>query len=142
MTNLWQTCTLVMTNLWQACCKLKLLSGWRLEPKTTSSVTLPIRDSPIRPFKQKTIDVLHPLSLSVIDFTPADVFGEEGSFLTIRKMPAVIVVFERESELPLSLIEELGRSRILRSLYLNGLRNQKVKSLYMYSGTSLKEHLA
>ncbi|GBN57673.1 hypothetical protein AVEN_132935-1 [Araneus ventricosus] len=27
MTNLWQTCTLVMTNLWQACCKLKLLSG-------------------------------------------------------------------------------------------------------------------
>ncbi|GBL79562.1 hypothetical protein AVEN_18136-1 [Araneus ventricosus] len=29
MTNLWQTCTLVMTNLWQACCKLKLLSGKR-----------------------------------------------------------------------------------------------------------------
>ncbi|GBN83112.1 hypothetical protein AVEN_91016-1 [Araneus ventricosus] len=27
MTNLWQTCTLVVTNLWQACCKLKLLSG-------------------------------------------------------------------------------------------------------------------
>ncbi|GBM54558.1 hypothetical protein AVEN_184259-1 [Araneus ventricosus] len=59
-----------------------------------------------------------PLSLSVIDFTPAaraffvrvarlDVFGEEGSFLTIRTMPAVIVVFEGESEFPLSLIEEL-----------------------------------
>ncbi|GBM81317.1 hypothetical protein AVEN_72556-1 [Araneus ventricosus] len=30
MTNLWQTCTLVMTNLWQACCKLKLLSGMQL----------------------------------------------------------------------------------------------------------------
>ncbi|GBM74082.1 hypothetical protein AVEN_178667-1 [Araneus ventricosus] len=27
-----------------------------------------------------------------------------------------------------SLIEELGRSRILRCLYLNGLRNQRVKS--------------
>ncbi|GBN01937.1 hypothetical protein AVEN_124660-1 [Araneus ventricosus] len=48
----------------------------------------------------------HPFSLSVIDFTPAkrrffvivarpDVFGEEGSsFLTIRTMPAVIVVSE------------------------------------------------
>ncbi|GBN18195.1 hypothetical protein AVEN_10011-1 [Araneus ventricosus] len=56
-----------------------------------------------------------------------DVFGEEVSFLTIRTMPAVIVVFERENEFPLSLIEELGRSRILRSLYFNGLRNQRVK---------------
>ncbi|GBM02464.1 hypothetical protein AVEN_76510-1 [Araneus ventricosus] len=45
-------------------------------------------------------------------------------------MPAaVIVVFEGESETPLSLIEELGRSRILRSLYFNGLRNQRVKTL-------------
>ncbi|GBL81013.1 hypothetical protein AVEN_83100-1 [Araneus ventricosus] len=80
----------------------------------------------------------NPLSLSVIDFTSAaraffvivarpDVFGEEGSFLTIRTMPAVIAVFEGESEFPLSLIEEVGRSRILRSLYFNGLRNQKVK---------------
>ncbi|GBL90793.1 hypothetical protein AVEN_215534-1 [Araneus ventricosus] len=41
-------------------------------------------------------------------------------------MPAVIVVFEEESESPLSLIEELGRSSILRSLYSNGLRNQRV----------------
>ncbi|GBN54956.1 hypothetical protein AVEN_80117-1 [Araneus ventricosus] len=81
-----------------------------------------------------------PLSLSVIDFTPAarafffgvarpDVFGEEGSFLTIRTMPAVIVVFERESEFSLSLIEELGRSHILRSFYFNDLRNQRVKSV-------------
>ncbi|GBM49550.1 hypothetical protein AVEN_1883-1 [Araneus ventricosus] len=79
-----------------------------------------------------------PLSLSVIDFTPAarafvvrvahpDVFGEEGSFLTIPTMPAGIVVFEWESEFPLSSIEELGRPRILRSLYFNGHRNQKVK---------------
>ncbi|GBL84605.1 hypothetical protein AVEN_191070-1 [Araneus ventricosus] len=107
-------------------------------------LTLSIRDRPIRPFKQKTIAVrnvrmsnFHPLSLSVIDFTPAarvffvrvappDVFGEEGSFPTIRTMPAVIVVFEGGSEFPLSLMEELGRSRILRSLYFNGLRNQRV----------------
>ncbi|GBN85034.1 hypothetical protein AVEN_219655-1 [Araneus ventricosus] len=41
-------------------------------------------------------------------------------------MPAVIVVFEGESEFPLSLIEELGRSRILRSLYFNDLRNHRV----------------
>ncbi|GBN24380.1 hypothetical protein AVEN_92998-1 [Araneus ventricosus] len=81
-----------------------------------------------------------PLSLSVIDFTPAvrvffvrvarpDVFGEEGSFLTIRTMAAVIVIFEAESELPLSLIEELGRSRIfIPSLYFSIIRYQRVKS--------------
>ncbi|GBM45447.1 hypothetical protein AVEN_233344-1 [Araneus ventricosus] len=73
----------------------------------------------------------------MIDFTPAarafffrvarpDVFGEEGSFLTIRTMPAVIVVFEGEGEFALSLIEVLGRSRILRPLYFSGLRNQRV----------------
>ncbi|GBO12831.1 hypothetical protein AVEN_170904-1 [Araneus ventricosus] len=43
-------------------------------------------------------------------------------------MPAVNVVFEEESEFPSSLIEELGRSRILRSLYFNGLRNQRDNS--------------
>ncbi|GBN92246.1 hypothetical protein AVEN_86188-1 [Araneus ventricosus] len=80
-----------------------------------------------------------PLLLSVMDFTPSesvffvrvarpDEFGEEGSFLRIRTMPAVIVVFEGEREFPLSLIEELGRSRILRSLYFNGIRNQRVKA--------------
>ncbi|GBN49108.1 hypothetical protein AVEN_206913-1 [Araneus ventricosus] len=42
-------------------------------------------------------------------------------------MPAAIVVFEGESEFPLSLIEKLGHSPILRFLYLNGLRNQRVK---------------
>ncbi|GBM68118.1 hypothetical protein AVEN_176289-1 [Araneus ventricosus] len=41
-------------------------------------------------------------------------------------MPALIVVFEGGNEFPLSLIKELGRSRILRSLYFNGLRNQRV----------------
>ncbi|GBN38427.1 hypothetical protein AVEN_248240-1 [Araneus ventricosus] len=81
-----------------------------------------------------------PLSLSVIEFTPAarafffgvarpDVFGEEGSFLTIRTIPTVIVVFEGGSEFSLSLIEKLGRPRILMSLYFNGLRNQRVKSV-------------
>ncbi|GBM13741.1 hypothetical protein AVEN_90007-1 [Araneus ventricosus] len=79
-----------------------------------------------------------PFVKSVIDFTPAaraffvrvarrDVFGKKGSFLTIRTMPSVTVVFEGESEFPLSWIEELRRSRILRFLYFNGLRNQKVK---------------
>ncbi|GBN52817.1 hypothetical protein AVEN_224889-1 [Araneus ventricosus] len=76
----------------------------------------------------------------MIDFTPAardffvrmarpDVFGEEESFFTIRTMPAVIVVFEGESEFPLSLIEEFGRFRILRSLYFSALRNQRVKTV-------------
>ncbi|GBM02867.1 hypothetical protein AVEN_52042-1 [Araneus ventricosus] len=44
-------------------------------------------------------------------------------------MPGVIVVFEGEGEFPRSLIEERGRSRTLRSLYLNGLRNQRVNLL-------------
>ncbi|GBN60545.1 hypothetical protein AVEN_171021-1 [Araneus ventricosus] len=72
-----------------------------------------------------------------MDFTPSDsaffvrvalpdAFGEEESFLRIRTMP--IVVFEGEREFPVSLIEELGLSRILRSLYFNGLRNQRVKA--------------
>ncbi|GBN40994.1 hypothetical protein AVEN_149380-1 [Araneus ventricosus] len=122
------------------------------KPKMTHlilSLTLSIRYRPIRPFKQNTISVrneqmslrnFHPLSLSVINFTPAvrafcvrvahpDVFGEEESFLTIQTMPAVIVVFEGESEFPLSSIEELGRTRILRSLFFNGLRNQRAKAL-------------
>ncbi|GBM28076.1 hypothetical protein AVEN_66562-1 [Araneus ventricosus] len=42
-------------------------------------------------------------------------------------MPAVIVVFEVESEFSLSFIEELGRCRILRYLYFNGMRDQRVK---------------
>ncbi|GBN55364.1 hypothetical protein AVEN_210922-1 [Araneus ventricosus] len=77
----------------------------------------------------------------MIDFTPArrasfnrvsrpDVFGEEGGFLSIQTMTAVIAVFQRESEFPLSLIEELGRSRLLRSLYFNRLRNQRVNIRY------------
>ncbi|GBM33592.1 hypothetical protein AVEN_181837-1 [Araneus ventricosus] len=41
MTNLWQTCTLVMTNLWQACCKLKLLSGTSVDPLGTTLELLP-----------------------------------------------------------------------------------------------------
>ncbi|GBO30271.1 hypothetical protein AVEN_208581-1 [Araneus ventricosus] len=43
MTNLWQTCTLVVTNLWQACCKLKLLSGSSLWIGRGSPVILPAR---------------------------------------------------------------------------------------------------
>ncbi|GBN59499.1 hypothetical protein AVEN_106545-1 [Araneus ventricosus] len=55
-------------------------------------------------------------------------FGEEGSFLTIPTMPAVVVVFEGESEFSLSLIEELGRSRILWSLYFNGFGFRGLKA--------------
>ncbi|GBM93539.1 hypothetical protein AVEN_41609-1 [Araneus ventricosus] len=106
-----------------------------------NSLTLLIRERPKRLSKQKTIAValrkFHPLSLSVIDFSPAaraffvrvvrpDGLGEKGNFLRIRTVPAVIVVFD-EGEFLLSLKEELGRSRILRSLYSNGLRNQRVK---------------
>ncbi|GBM49394.1 hypothetical protein AVEN_32523-1 [Araneus ventricosus] len=49
-------------------------------------------------------------------------------------MPAVIVVFEAEREFSLSFIEELGRSGILRSLYFNGIRNQRVNPLSTLSG--------
>ncbi|GBN20361.1 hypothetical protein AVEN_92707-1, partial [Araneus ventricosus] len=80
-----------------------------------------------------------PLSLSVLDFTPMvcaffvrvarpDVLEEEGSFLAIRTVPAVIFIFEGESEIPLSLLEELGHSHIFWSLYFNGLKNQRVNS--------------
>ncbi|GBN06247.1 hypothetical protein AVEN_105372-1 [Araneus ventricosus] len=54
-----------------------------------------------------------------------DVFGEEGRFLTIRTTPAVIVVVEGETEFPSSSIEEVGRSRILRSLYFNDLKQSE-----------------
>ncbi|GBO38723.1 hypothetical protein AVEN_214171-1 [Araneus ventricosus] len=85
-----------------------------------------------RPKRPNVTVKFPPLSLTVIVFTPVaraffvrmartDVFGEEGSFLTIRTMLAVIVVFEGKSELPLYLIEELGRSLIFRSLYLMAL---------------------
>ncbi|GBN02509.1 hypothetical protein AVEN_211667-1, partial [Araneus ventricosus] len=42
-------------------------------------------------------------------------------------VPAVIAVFETGSEFLFSLKEKLGRFRILRCLYPNGLRNQRVK---------------
>ncbi|GBN70583.1 hypothetical protein AVEN_155932-1 [Araneus ventricosus] len=63
---------------------------WRLQKQTTQlylnsttfilipiRLTLSMRDRPNRPFKQKTVDVrislesFHPLSISMIDFTPA-----------------------------------------------------------------------
>ncbi|GBM67096.1 hypothetical protein AVEN_67598-1 [Araneus ventricosus] len=80
----------------------------------------------------------HPLSLSVIDFSPAarsflfrvarpDKLREKGG-LRIRIVPAVIVVSDGGGgEFSLSLKEELGCSRILSSLYSNGPRNQRVK---------------
>ncbi|GBN26355.1 hypothetical protein AVEN_272408-1 [Araneus ventricosus] len=63
-----------------------------------------------RPKRPNVTVKFPPLSLSVIDFTPAeraffvrvarpDEFGEERRFLTIRTMPAVIVVFEGEIHL-------------------------------------------
>ncbi|GBN09229.1 hypothetical protein AVEN_258003-1 [Araneus ventricosus] len=99
-----------------------------------------------RLLKQKTMAVrnvrislrnFHPLSLSMMDFSTSghtffvrvarpNGLGEKEDFLRIRSVPAVNVVFE-EGILPLSLKEELGRSRILRFLYSSGLRNQRVK---------------
>ncbi|GBO39361.1 hypothetical protein AVEN_132796-1 [Araneus ventricosus] len=43
-------------------------------------------------------------------------------------MPVVIVVSEGEIEFPLALILDIGRSRIFRSLYFNGLKNQRVNA--------------
>ncbi|GBO02809.1 hypothetical protein AVEN_92970-1 [Araneus ventricosus] len=71
-------------------------------------------------------EISTPLSLSVIDFSfAAHTFfvkmarsaglGEKEGFLRIRTVPAVVVVFEEGGEFPLSLKEELGHSRILRS---------------------------
>ncbi|GBO01188.1 hypothetical protein AVEN_10593-1, partial [Araneus ventricosus] len=85
----------------------------------------------------------HRLSLSVIDFSPAaraffvrvahpNGMGEKGWFLGIRTVSGVIVVFEAGGEFFLSLKEELRRSRILRFLYLNGLRNQRVKTIIRF----------
>ncbi|GBN16108.1 hypothetical protein AVEN_177200-1 [Araneus ventricosus] len=118
------------------------------EPAITSSDTGPSHTSlqakdGSRPKRPNVTLKFPPLSSSVIDFTTAartffvrvaspDVFGEEGSFLTIRTMPAVIAVFERESKFPLSLIEELERSRILRSLYFNGFKNQRSYQILKY----------
>ncbi|GBN07430.1 hypothetical protein AVEN_68702-1 [Araneus ventricosus] len=58
--------------------------------------------------------------------SPKCVWGR-GEFSYNSDMPAVMVAFEGESEFPLSLIEELGRSRILKSLYFNGLRLRRTK---------------
>ncbi|GBN99753.1 hypothetical protein AVEN_29397-1 [Araneus ventricosus] len=115
----------------------------------TVCLALSIRERPKRLFKQKTVAVrngrislrkFQPLSLSVIDFSPAaraffvrvvrpDGLGEKGDFLRIRTVPAVIEVSKGGGEFPLPFKEELGRSRILRSLYSNGLRNQRVNTL-------------
>ncbi|GBM41492.1 hypothetical protein AVEN_229121-1 [Araneus ventricosus] len=67
-----------------------------------------------------------------VDFNPAarsffvkvarsDGLGKNGGLLRIRTVPAINVVFERGSEFSLSLKEELGRFRIVRSLYSNFL---------------------
>ncbi|GBM67130.1 hypothetical protein AVEN_194994-1 [Araneus ventricosus] len=47
----------------------------------------------------------------------------------VRKVLAFGVVFERGREFLSSLKEEIGRSRISRSLYSKGLRNQRVNPL-------------
>ncbi|GBN56986.1 hypothetical protein AVEN_58955-1 [Araneus ventricosus] len=126
-------------------------------------LTLSIRERPKRLFKQKTMAVrnvrislrkFHPLSLSGFDFSSAarGFFSrvgrphglvEKGYFL--RAVPAVIVVSDEGGEFTLSLKEAFERDRILRSLYSNGLRNQKFKrkkSEYKYTNIkSEREHL-
>ncbi|GBN42516.1 hypothetical protein AVEN_208828-1 [Araneus ventricosus] len=81
----------------------------------------------------------HPLSLIVIGFSPAeraffvrvaflDGFWERRVFLEFGQYQLSLLLLRRVGEFPLSLKEELGRSRILRSLHSNGLRNQRVNS--------------
>ncbi|GBO43936.1 hypothetical protein AVEN_147693-1 [Araneus ventricosus] len=78
---------------------------------------------------------LHLLSLNVIDFTPRRALsslewlpqiglGKRG-VLRIRTVPVLAMVYERGGEFSLSLKKELGRSRTLRYLYSNRLRNQR-----------------
>ncbi|GBM98767.1 hypothetical protein AVEN_73192-1 [Araneus ventricosus] len=54
-------------------------------------------------------------------------WGERRVFLEFEQCQLSLWFLRRGGEFPLSLKEELGRSRILRFLYSNGLRNQKVK---------------
>ncbi|GBN76145.1 hypothetical protein AVEN_166046-1 [Araneus ventricosus] len=56
------------------------------------------------------------------------VLGSRDGFLRIRRVPAFIAIFERGSEFPLSLKEKLRRSRVLRSLYSDGLKNQRINT--------------
>ncbi|GBN08746.1 hypothetical protein AVEN_64899-1 [Araneus ventricosus] len=81
----------------------------------------------------------HPLSLRVIDFSPAehtffirvvptDGLGETRVFLEFGQCQLSLWFLRKGGEFPLSLKEELGLSRILRCLYSNGLRNQRVNS--------------
>ncbi|GBM85452.1 hypothetical protein AVEN_134353-1 [Araneus ventricosus] len=87
----------------------------------------------------------HPLSLSVIDFSPLRTlssfewlaqmrWGKRKVLLEFGQCQLSLWFLRKGGEFPLSLKEELGRSRILRFLYSNGLRNQRVKSLfYIYA---------
>ncbi|GBO27418.1 hypothetical protein AVEN_23392-1, partial [Araneus ventricosus] len=82
MTNLWQTCTLVMTNLWQACCKLKLLSGKR--EVTSLKIGLSVsHDSIFSPetntnaVSSETLNASHGSSLSVHHTTIKNMFKDE-----------------------------------------------------------------
>ncbi|GBM39120.1 hypothetical protein AVEN_162639-1 [Araneus ventricosus] len=73
----------------------------------------------------------HPLSLSVIDFSPAAHtffvgWRKRRVFLEFRQCQLSLSFLRRGGEFPLSLKEELGRAHILRSLYSNGLRNKRV----------------
>ncbi|GBN86850.1 hypothetical protein AVEN_127701-1 [Araneus ventricosus] len=110
----------------------------------TSQTSLQAKDGD-RPEVLIQLRHLHTLSLSVIDFIPADSafffrvarpdgFGEKECFIRIRTVPAFIVVSEGESEFLSSLKEELWRSRILRLLYSNGLGNQRVRPSHIIWG--------
>ncbi|GBN59691.1 hypothetical protein AVEN_26110-1 [Araneus ventricosus] len=105
----------------------------------TSQTSLQAKDDR-RPERPNIAAKIPPLSLTVIDFSPTeraffvrvarpDGLGEKEGFIRIRTVPAVLWFLRMVGEFPSSLKEELGRSRILRFLYSNGLRNQRLKNL-------------
>ncbi|GBN22412.1 hypothetical protein AVEN_38372-1 [Araneus ventricosus] len=61
---------------------------------------------------------------------------KSGVFLEFGQCQLSLWFLRGESEFFLSLLEELGRIRILRSLYSNGLRNQRVKASMRTEGES------
>ncbi|GBM52710.1 hypothetical protein AVEN_204695-1 [Araneus ventricosus] len=112
-------------------------------------LTLSMRERPKRLFKQKTAAVrndrttlrnFHPLSLSVIfshlfrvlsliECLAQIGWGKRGIFLEPGQCQLSMQFLRRGGEFLLSLKEELECYRILRFLYSNGLRNQRVKDL-------------
>ncbi|GBN28565.1 hypothetical protein AVEN_109601-1 [Araneus ventricosus] len=73
-------------------------------------------------------------------------WGKRRVFLEFGQCQLSLGFLRRGGEITISLKEELGRSRILRFLYYNGLRNQRVISvqyrLYLVPGLSSRLELS